>query len=221
MARTNSGRLAPRPHERLVELLRGTGWRRTALLRRTAAGLLAALALVLALIPRERGSPVVVAARDLRSGTALSGTDLTVASWPAGLLPAGALGAAAEADGRVLVGAARAGEPLTDVRLAGPDTMARLTGRPGDAAVPVRLPDPDVARLLAPGSRVDIVTPGGEDGRPVVLATDAAVVTVLAAESDGPGQAARGRLVLVALPRSDAARVAAAALSEEVAITLR
>ncbi|MDT7581404.1 MAG: pilus assembly protein CpaB [Pseudonocardiales bacterium] len=221
MARTTSKRLAPRPHERLVELLRGTGWRRTALLRRTAAGLLAALALVLALIPHERGSPIVVAARDLRSGTALSDADLAVASWPAGMLPAGALGALAQADGRVLVGAARAGEPLTDVRLAGPDTMARLTGRAGDAAVPVRLPDPDVARLLAPGSRVDIVTPGSDDGRPVMLAADAAVITVLAAEPDGPGQAARGRLVLVALPRSDAARVAAAALSEQVAVTLR
>jgi pilus assembly protein CpaB len=202
-------------------VLRGSGWRRTALLRRTAAGLLAALALVLALIPRERGSPVVVAARDLGSGTALAAADLAVASWPAGLVPAGALAATGQADGRVLVGAARAGEPLTDVRLAGPDTTARLTGRPGDAAVPVRLPDPDVARLLVPGSRVDVVAPGRDDGRPVVLAADAAVLTVLAADPDGPGQASRGRLVLVALPRSEAARVAAAALSEQVAITLR
>jgi pilus assembly protein CpaB len=221
MARTRSTRLAARPHERLAEILRGSGWRRAALLRRTVAGLLAALALVLALIPRERGSPVVVAARDLRSGAALSGADLAVASWPAGLVPAGALGVAAQADGHVLLGAARAGEPLTDVRLAGPDTTARLTGRPGDAAVPVRLPDPDVARLLAPGSRVDVVTPGRDDDRPVVLAADAAVLTVLAAEPDGPGQPGRGRLVLVALPRAEAARVAAAALSEQVAVTLR
>jgi pilus assembly protein CpaB len=218
---TRSTRLAPRPHERLAEVLRGSGWRRTALLRRAAAGLLAALALILALIPRERGSPVVVAARDLGSGTALAAADLTVASWPAGLVPKGALGAARQADGHILVGAARAGEPLTDVRLAGPDTMARLTGRPGDAAVPVRLPDPDVARLLAPGSRVDVVAPGRDDGRPVVLAADATVLTVLAADPDGPGQASRGRLVLVALPRSEAAGVAAAALSEQVAVTLR
>ena len=222
MARsTGGGRLSPRPHERLAEVLRGSGWRRTALLRRTAAGLLALLALVLALIPRERGSPVVVAARDLASGTALAAADLAVASWPSGLVPVGALGTAAQADGRVLVGAARAGEPLTDVRLAGPDAAGRLTGRPGDAAVPVRLPDPDIARLLAPGSRVDVVTPGRDDDRPVVLAADAAVLTVLAAEPDGPGAASRGRLVLVALPRAEAARVAAAALSEQVAITLR
>jgi hypothetical protein len=54
-----------------------------------------------------------------------------------------------------------------------------------------------------------------------VLAADATVLTVLAADPDGPGQASRGRLVLVALPRSEAAGVAAAALSEQVAVTLR
>jgi pilus assembly protein CpaB len=49
------------------------------------------------------------------------------------------------------------------------------------------------------------------------------VLTVVAAEADtiSPGQGSRGRLVLVALPRADAARVAAAALSEQVAVTLR
>ena len=97
-------------------------------------------------------------------------------------------------------------------------------GRPGDAAVPVRLADPEVARLLGPGSRVDVVTPAADGDRPVVLAADAAVLTVVAAEADasaGPGQGSRGRLVLVALPRADAARVAAAALSEQVAVTLR
>jgi pilus assembly protein CpaB len=216
-------RVAPRPHERLIETLRSSGWRRTVLLRRTAAGLLAVLALVLALTPADgaAGSPVVVAARDLASGTALTDSDLTVATWPAGLVPAGALRVPADAGGRVLAGAARAGEPLTDVRLTGPELSVRLTGRPDAAAVPVRLADPDVARLLGPGSRVDVVTPGASGDQPAVLAADAAVLTVLAAEPDSPGQAARGRLVLVALPRADAARVAVASLSEQVAVTLR
>jgi pilus assembly protein CpaB len=213
--------LAPRPHERLVDALRGSGWRRTLLLRRTASGGLAVLALVLALLPRDAGSAVVVAARDLASGTALTAGDLAVARWPSGLVPRGVLRAPGEVDGRVLVGAARAGEALTDVRLAGPDAAARLTGHPDDAAVPVRLPDPDVAGLLRPGSHVDVITPGREDGRPEILAADAAVLTVLAAEADGPGRGVQGRLVLVALPRPAAARVAAAALSEQVAVTLR
>jgi pilus assembly protein CpaB len=210
---------------RLLATLRTPGWRRTLLVRRTAALLLAALALALALRPTDAGSrgPVVVAARDLPSGTALAPADLTLATWPGDLVPVCVLTAPADGTGRVLAGAARAGEPITDVRLAGPDSAGRVTGRPGDAAVPIRLTDPDVARLLEPGSRVDVVTPAPNGDRPVVLAADAAVLTVVAAEADtiSPGQGSRGRLVLVALPRADAARVAAAALSEQVAVTLR
>ena len=69
---------------RLLARLRTPGWRRTLLVRRTAALLLAALALALALRPADaasRGS-VVVAARDLASGTALTSADLTLATWP-------------------------------------------------------------------------------------------------------------------------------------------
>lgn len=221
------GREAPRRRRsaRLLATLCTPGWRRALLVRRTAALLLAALALVLALRPADAASrgPVVVAARDLASGTALTAADLTLATWPGDLAPAGVLTAPADGAGRVLAGAARAGEPITDVRLAGPDAAGRVTGRPDDAAVPIRLADPDVARLLEPGSRVDVVTPAPDGDRPVVLAADAAVLTVVAAEADGisPGQGSLGRLVLVALPRADAARVAAAALSEQVAVTLR
>jgi Flp pilus assembly protein CpaB len=222
MGGAGAGRVDPRPHERLVEALRGAGWRRGALLRRAAAGLLATLALVLALTPaRDAGTAVVVAARDLASGTALVDSDLAVARWPAALVPAGALRAPGDAAGRVLAGAARAGEPLTDVRLAGPALPGRPDGPAGQASVAVRLSDPDVARLLGPGSRVDVVTSGPEGEGPVVLAANAAVVTVLAAEPEPPGQGSRGRLVLVALPRADAARVAAAALTAQVAVTLR
>ena len=213
--------IAPRLHERLRDALRSPGRRRAAGIRRTAAGVLVVLALVLALAPAEGDATgaVLVAARDLASGAALTEADVAVARWPVELIPAGALRGPGEAGGRVLAGAARAGEPLTDVRLAGPAPSGR-TGDPRAAAVPVRLADPDVAGLLVPGSRVDVITPGPAADRPVVLAADAAVVTVVAAESGALGQA-RGRLVLVTLPRADAARVAAAALADQVTVTLR
>jgi Flp pilus assembly protein CpaB len=206
-------RLSPLLHHRLRDLAGAPGWRRTALLRRTAAGLLAALALALALAPQAaaRGTPVVVARVDLPSGSLVDADALAVREWPPELVPAGALTVPSAAEGRVVVGAVRAGEPLTDVRLTGAGTLT------GDAAaVPVRLVDADVAALLVAGRRVDVVTLGERADQPVVLATDAEVLAVL----PGPS-GARGPLVLVAMPRAVATRVAAAALSEQVAVTLR
>lgn len=212
----SDARLSPRLHHRLRGFAGGPGWRRTALLRRVAAGLLAALALALALAPRASagGVPVVVAATDLASGSTLAADALVVRRWPPELVPAGSLSEVEDAAGRVLVGGARVGEPLTDARLA--DTGLRSGG---DAAVPVRLADADVAALLVSGSRVDVVTLGERADAPVVLATDAEVITVLPAPA-GP-TATRGPLVLVAMPRAVASRVAAAALSDQVAVTLR
>jgi pilus assembly protein CpaB len=212
------GSLAPRLRHRVVEAVRGPGWRRVALARRIGAGLLAALALALALTPRAAGVPVVVAARDLAPGSLLGTADLAVVEWPPEYVPAGAVEGPAAAEGRVLAGAARAGEVLTDVRLAGPELAAQVHGGPDAAAVPVRLADADVAALLVPGSRVDVVTAGASAGEPVVLAASATVLAVLP-PATGPG--ARGRLVLVAMSQAVATRVAAAALAEQVAITLR
>jgi Flp pilus assembly protein CpaB len=209
-------RLAPRPLSRLGALVVGPGWRRVALLRRAAAGALALLALVLAVAPGPHtgGVPVVVAAADVAAGATLRPADLAVRRWPAELMPAGALRDPVGVDGRVLVGAARTGEPITDARLAGP--AAALGAPAGAAAVPVRLADAGAAALLVPGSTVDVVTVGAESGEPVVLATAADVLAVLP-----PDSPSAGRLVLVAMPAGVAARVAAASLTEQVAVTLR
>jgi pilus assembly protein CpaB len=209
-------RLAPRPLSRLGALVVGPGWRRVALLRRAAAAALATLALVLALAPASGSGrvPVVVAAVDVAAGSTLRPADLAVRRWPADLVPGGVLPDPAGAEGRVLVGAARAGEPITDTRLAGP--AATLGAPAGAAAVPVRLADAGAAALLVPGNTVDVITVGGESGEPVVLATAAAVLAVLP-----PDSPSSGRLVLVAMPSAVAARVAAASLTEQVAVTLR
>ena len=205
--------------DRLASAVPGPGWRRTAMLRRGAAGLLATLALVLALAPPTGPAPVpvLVAAADLVSGSTLRTDDLVIRHWPRELAPAGTLRDPAAAAGRVLVGAARAGEPITDARLA--ETTIRA-GPPGTAAVPVRLADPGVAGLLSPGSRVDVVGRDEPTGSPIVLAPDAAVLAVLPAEQ-GPTGAAGGRLILVSMPRELATRVAAASVTEGLAITLR
>jgi len=207
--------IAPRLHHRAAALLTTPGWRRVAMLRRAAAALLCLLALLLALVPRAgpAGAAVVVAASDLPAGATVRAANLTVRRWPAELVPVGALPDAEAADGRVLVGAARAGEAITDVRLVGAGPGPPGTG---GAAVPVRLADSGVALLLTPGRRVDVVTVGASTDEPVVLAAGAEVLAVLPEE-----QAASGRLVLVALAPAVAARVAAASLTDQVAVTLR
>lgn len=207
-------RLAPLLHHRVAAAMTGRGWRRVVLLRRAAAAGLAILALVAALAPRSAAAvvPVAVAAAELPAGATIRTADLVVREWPAELVPAGALRDPAIADGRVLVGAARAGEAITDVRLVGAGARAG----PDGAAVPIRLADTGVAALLVPGSRVDVVTVGERTDQPVVLASDVAVLAVLAEDAGG-----RGRLVMVGMPRTTATRVAAASLSEQVAVTLR
>lgn len=207
-------RLAPRLHHRVAALIRGPGWRRMLYARRAMAAALAVTALGLALAPPAAAarSPVLVAAVDLAAGVSVRPADVAVRQWPAELVPAGALTQPAAAAGHVVVGAVRTGEILTDRRLVGegPDVGG------GASAVPVRLADAAVAALLVPGAHVDVVTVGERTDRPSVLAEDATVLAVLAEDAR-----AKGRLVLVSLPRGTATRVAAAALAAQVAVTLR
>ena len=205
-------------------MLRRRGWPRTIAVRRIVAVALVLLAAVLALRPGaardEAGVPVLVAARELAPGTTLAATDLRMARVPAEVAPKAALADPGAAAGRVLAGAAAEGEPITEVRLAGPRNTRLLTGDADVAAVPVRLADPGLAELLPPGSRVDVVgaKPGGGTDDHPVLASDAVVVTAHRPADSG---ADRGPLVVLALPRDAAARVAAAALRGTVTVTLR
>ncbi|HEX5116068.1 MAG TPA: Flp pilus assembly protein CpaB [Pseudonocardiaceae bacterium] len=222
--------LDPLPLDRLRTVLRGRGWPRTMALRRVVAVALVVLAGALALRPagaREATqTDVVVAAKDMAPGSLLSRSDVAIRSLPGSVVPSGALTDPEAATGRVLSGPVRAGEPLTDVRLVGPADTALTTGDPNAATVPVRLADPDVADLLRPGIRVDVVTLDPDHQSDPVLAENATVVTVRDTSGStggvaGTDQNQNGRLVLVALPRQYATRLAAASLRQPVTVTLR
>lgn len=223
-------RLGPLLHDRLRGLLRTRGWPRTMALRRAVSVALVLLAGTLTFLPavaRDTGdAPVVVAGRDLAPGAVLAAGDITLRALPKGAAPSGALTTAGAAVGRVLAAPVRAGEPLTDVRIVGPADTALTAGDPNAAAVPVHLADPDVADLLHPGARVDVVTLDPERQADPVLAEDAIVITVhdQSAGQGGVaavGQGQRGRLVVIALPRRSATLVAAASLRQPVTVTLR
>lgn len=191
-----------------------------ALVRRTAAGLLAAIALVLALRPGPPAGPaapepaqVVVASRSLDAGRALTADDLHLARYPPTTVPAGVVAEPGLLVGRVLAGAVRAGEPLTDTRLVGPGLTALLPH--GEVAAPVRLADLAVAALVRTGDRVDVLAtaPGADAAE-----TLAAGVRVLAAGGTGDDPAAG--LLLVAVDPGTAARLAAAAAGATLTVTL-
>jgi Flp pilus assembly protein CpaB len=192
--------------------------------RRTAAVLLAAAALFLAVRPAPTPAtarvpaavPVVVAARDLPAGVALSGSDVAVARWPADVVPDGLAPDAGPLVGRMLAGAVRAGEPLTDVRLVGPGLTAQLP--PGQVAAPVRLADLAVAALVRAGDRVDVLAALPGEGQAEVVAGEALVLAAPRTSTDGVDRAA-GLLVL-AVDAGTAARLAAASTTASLTVSL-
>jgi pilus assembly protein CpaB len=193
------------------------------LLRQVAAVGLLGVALVLSLRPapspagdaRAPTVPLVVAAGDLPAGTVLTEADLAVARLPPDVSPEGA---AAESDallGRVLAAPVRAGEPLTDVRLVGTGVTALLP--PGQVAAPVRLADLAVAALVRSGDRVDVLATVEGSTTAEVVAEGALVV----AASGGPtGDDPGAGLLLLAVGPETAARLAAAATTATLTVTL-
>ena len=190
--------------------------------RRTAAALLAAAALFLALRPVPPAAappsavPVAVAAFDLPAGTALSGQDVAVARLPPGVVPSGVVPEAEPLVGRVLAGAVRAGEPLTDARLVGPGLTALL---PADqVAAPVRLADLAVAGLVHAGDRVDVLAALPDAERAEVVAAAALVLAAPTNPAEDVDPAA-GLLVLSVDPAT-AARLAAVATTATLTVSL-
>ncbi len=191
-----------------------TGLRRRVLARRRllAAALLgiAVLAALRAVVPPPPATTAVVtAAADLPAGTLLARGDLDVRRLPPAAVPDGAVRPDA-ARGRTLASPVRRGEALTDARLAGPGLAA---GYPGRVAVPVRVPDPAVARLLRVGDEVEVlaVDPGGGEARTVAVAR---VAGLPGPASSGEPAEPPGRLVLLAATEESARALSAAAVRD-------
>jgi pilus assembly protein CpaB len=103
--------------------------------------------------------PVVVAARELGTGTELTPPALRVTRWPAALVPAGAVTSPAEVTGRRLNSSLGPGEVVTVGRVRG---SGLLTGQPaGTRAVHVTLTDPGATAMVQLGDEVDLVGPHG------------------------------------------------------------
>ncbi|OZD11720.1 hypothetical protein CH253_07645 [Rhodococcus sp. 06-156-3C] len=197
-------------------------WMHAVLLRRIAAGVLAACAV--ALFARDAAADdhvvVIVAARDLTPGVQLTVDDVELREYAPSSVPDGAITDVDDASARTLAGPIRAGEPLTDVRLLSSRLAEAITESADARVVPVRLGDPGVTELLRSGDVVDVLTvgDGGDDKSPRILAREAVVVLVSA---DTPQQRGSDRVVLIAMSAEDATTVAGASLTSSLAVTLR
>lgn len=211
--------LDPSALDRLRRTLR-PDWSRTPTARRVLAGALVLLAAVAAWRgdPRADYTDVVVTARDLAPGVELTAADVHIQPRATPAVPEGAHTRVDAVVGTTLAGPARRGEVLTDVRVLGP-RLAESAAGPDARIVPIPLADAALMDVLRPGDVVDIVAaPADEMTEATLIATDAVVVLV-SAEQNGIG-ARDGRIVLVALPATDAKAVAGVSLTQAVTLTL-
>ena len=185
--------------------------------RRLIAALLAAGAVLAGLRTVAPPAPdtveVLVAARDLPSGTVLADDDVVARAFPVDLAPADAPGVAV---GRMLAAAVRRGEVLTDVRLVGP---ALADAVPGETVLPVRLPDAGMATLLRTGDEVDLVATDPGTGETSVVASGVTVLATPTGVPDGPAGGAGGALVVVSASATEAIAIAGAALGQFLTVS--
>lgn len=177
--------------------------------RRTVAAALAALgvlAIVQSLSPEpEPTAPVVVAAGRLTGGHRLAEGDLAIVDLPVALVPDAAVADPADLFGQTLTATTSRGAPVTTVAVLGPDTLA-----PDRALAPVRFADPDLARVIEVGDRIDIVAAGADVGPSAVIVADVRVVTIPQADEGAGfgGGTGDGLLILVEVTPEDAAALA-------------
>jgi pilus assembly protein CpaB len=175
------------------------------------------------------GVPVLVAARALPIGTALSANDLRVATWPATNPVAGAFTSPDAVAGRGLIADVVENEPITPAKLAPTEAGAGLPPviPPGWRAISVQVNEVvGVAGFVTPGNRVDVVATVNKDplnmSRVVV-----SNVKVLAAgtrydqQRAQTGEPIQTTVVTLLVTPADGERIALASVEGKLHLTLR
>lgn len=201
------------PTRRRLRAVRHQLRRRRRLIAASLAGAATLGALRTLAPPPPETVEVLVAARDLGSGTRLGAGDLVVRAFPSELAPPDAVTAAV---GRVLAGPVGRGEVLTDVRVVGPGLAP---AQPGETILPVRLPDAGMAALLRAGDEIDLVATDPGTGSSTVVARDVTVLATPAHVPDGPAGASGGALVVVGASAAEAIEISGAALSQFLTVS--
>lgn len=133
---------------------------------------LAVLSAADVLRPAPSGSVrVVVTARDVTAGQTLARGDLRYATVPGDVAPQGATVGLDDVAGRTVIADLPSGVPLAATLLG-----STPRGPAGTVVATVRLADPQMAALLSPGDRVDVLAAPVEGGTGTVVARGAVVL---------------------------------------------
>ncbi len=121
-------------------------------------------------VMKSRGGTtrVVVATRDLPTGTLIHDSDVAFTTW-SGAPPKGAMGSAKKVVGRGVITPLYQGEPILESRLAAVGSGAGIAAviRPGMRACAVKVDEVvGVSGFVVPGQRVDVLISGMAPGTP-------------------------------------------------------
>ncbi len=188
--------------------------------RRLLASIFAAAAVVTAISaarpPPPPTTPVVVATRDLPTGSVLGADDLDTVDWPRDSVPVGVLHAPPL--GSTVTGPVRTGEPLTDVRLIQPSLLAGYP--PGSVLTTVRIADPASASVVHPGDVVDLVGADPQGQAPAAVVAHG--VRIVAAPQVAPDAmtVSEGFVLVIVVDEPTALRLADAAVRLQLGVLL-
>lgn len=178
---------------------------------------------------------VVVAAENLPVGTRLRSEQLKIVSWPAGTPVPGAFSDAKALVDRGVISTIGLNEPVTAVKVAGPESGAGLPPviPQGMRAMSVRVNDViGVAGYVVPGTRVDLLVTVREDGpengrqdpmsRTVVSNVEVLTAgTAIDQEKAKDGKPQPTSVVTLAVTPEDAERIALAQSEGKISLALR
>jgi pilus assembly protein CpaB len=161
---------------------------------------------------------IVVAARDLTPGTTIDAASIKLAAWPREDLPPGALNDLKQAQGQVIKQAVLQNEPIVPAMLFEhgktggvlpfliPEGMRAMS-------IPVT-PVSDMAGMILPHTRVDVLVTSGEAGGPSertrIVLQNVEVLAIQTTLETAGNEAQRADVVTLLVAPGDAERLAAA-----------
>jgi pilus assembly protein CpaB len=174
------------------------------------------------------GIEAVVAVNDLEVGAKIDDRDIRLVRFPAGDLPANAIGQKSKVVGRGVILPITRGEFILPTKLAGENAGAGLPSLipPGMRAVSVRVNDTTaVSGFVLPGTRVDVLLTGspqgGEQQTTTVLENIAVIATGQKLERTAAGEAQSAPVITLLVSPDDAQKLALATTQGHIQLALR